>query len=57
VVYDSRQTCCGQPTFNAGHCDDTIPYARHLLSVFDDNLPVVCPPVRVWLWCVNRMDC
>ena len=43
VVYDSRQTCCGQPTFNAGYCDDTIPYARHLLKVFDENLPVVCP--------------
>ncbi len=43
VHYDPRQTCCGQPAFNAGHPDEAAHLARRMLSLFDGSLPVVAP--------------
>lgn len=43
VSYDPRQTCCGQPAFNAGHLAETIPFAQRLLRIFDGCGPVVAP--------------
>lgn len=43
VRFDPRQTCCGQPACNAGYVDEAKAVARHLLAVFDHDLPVVAP--------------
>ena len=41
--YDPRQTCCGQPAFNAGHHPEAKKVANQWLSVFQDAECVVCP--------------
>lgn len=43
VAYDPRQTCCGQPAFNAGHRDEALAVARNFVDVFRDAEVVVCP--------------
>ncbi len=43
IIYDRRQTCCGQPAFNSGYWKETLRAARHFLDVFDNGLPVVAP--------------
>jgi len=47
VLFDSDQTCCGQPPFNSGSWDSARTIARHCLRVLDldkdDPLPVVTP--------------
>jgi len=41
--YPEKQTCCGQPAFNAGHPTECLPAARHFLSTFRDFDAVVAP--------------
>ncbi|HUG43749.1 MAG TPA: (Fe-S)-binding protein [Acidobacteriota bacterium] len=36
VLYDSRQTCCGQPAYNSGHVREARKVVRHFLRVFAD---------------------
>jgi len=43
VHYDSRQTCCGQPAFNAGYRDEARQVASHFLDVFHEAGTVVSP--------------
>lgn len=44
VEFDTRQTCCGQPPFNAGFWDDARPIAARLLDIYaDSDLPLVLP--------------
>src|SRR5690349_21099337 len=43
VVYPKGQTCCGQPAFNAGYRNEARAAARHFLSVFTGNDPIVTP--------------
>lgn len=43
VVYDSQQTCCGQPAFNAGHRNEAKKVARKFIDVFTDAPPIVGP--------------
>ncbi len=43
VLYDNRQTCCGQPAFNAGHVDEATALARRFLDIFEDAEVVVAP--------------
>jgi L-lactate dehydrogenase complex protein LldE len=43
VSYDPRQTCCGQPAFNAGHPEEAIHLAKRMLRIFDGESPVVSP--------------
>lgn len=43
VHYDSRQTCCGQPAFNAGHREEALEVACHCLEVFADCETIVSP--------------
>jgi L-lactate dehydrogenase complex protein LldE len=43
VAFPERQTCCGQPAFNAGHHDDARAIARHHLAVFAGYDHVVLP--------------
>ena len=43
VAFPERQTCCGQPAFNAGHHDEARAIARHHLEVFAPFDHVVLP--------------
>ena len=44
VVFDDRQTCCGQPPFNAGDWAASRKIAEHWLSVFPSpGDPIVTP--------------
>ena len=43
VRYDQRQTCCGQPPFNAGHPDLAVSYAGKLLARYDSATTVIIP--------------
>jgi L-lactate dehydrogenase complex protein LldE len=43
AVFPKGQTCCGQPAFNAGYEKDARAAARHFLSVFDGDDPIVTP--------------
>ncbi len=44
VDYPERQTCCGQPAFNAGAWGDARPMARHTIDVLtQSDAPVVVP--------------
>ncbi len=43
VYFPSRQTCCGQVSFNSGYRAETIPLAKHFCDVFDGADIVVSP--------------
>jgi L-lactate dehydrogenase complex protein LldE len=53
VDYDPRQTCCGQPAFNAGHREEALAVATRFVEVFGggandggrgrDDRAIVCP--------------
>jgi L-lactate dehydrogenase complex protein LldE len=36
VVFDERQTCCGQPAFNTGYRSDARVFARRFIEIFED---------------------
>jgi L-lactate dehydrogenase complex protein LldE len=37
VVFDERQTCCGQPAFNTGYRHEARRLARRFIEVFEDG--------------------
>lgn len=43
VAFPERQTCCGQPAFNAGYATEARAVARHFLDVFEGAEVVVAP--------------
>jgi L-lactate dehydrogenase complex protein LldE len=43
VYYDPRQTCCGQPLFNAGDIKGASKVAKHFISVFEKSEYIVAP--------------
>ena len=43
VEFDSRQTCCGQPAFNAGYVEEARQVAQHFLEVYRDSNHIVVP--------------
>jgi L-lactate dehydrogenase complex protein LldE len=43
VEYDARQTCCGQPAFNAGYRAEALRVANHFLEVFRGKSAIVAP--------------
>ena len=43
VHYNPGQTCCGQPSFNAGFFNEAKVIAEKFLDDFDNHLPVVVP--------------
>lgn len=43
VHYNKKQTCCGQPSFNAGYWKKTLPLAQKFMNIVDTNRPVVGP--------------
>lgn len=43
VHYNPKQTCCGQPAFNAGYWDDARPVAKKFVEDFQGKEPIVGP--------------
>jgi L-lactate dehydrogenase complex protein LldE len=43
VSYNTSQTCCGQPAFNAGFWDDAREVCSKFLKDFDPNTIIVAP--------------
>ena len=43
VAYNTNQTCCGQPAFNAGFCNESKAVAEKFIKDFDNTDYVVAP--------------
>jgi L-lactate dehydrogenase complex protein LldE len=43
VDFPESQTCCGQPQFNNGYPQQTVPLAKRMIDVFKDSQYVVTP--------------
>lgn len=43
VSYNPKQTCCGQPAFNAGFWDDARSVCNKFLKDFNGSSPIVAP--------------
>lgn len=43
VVYPQRQSCCGQPAYNAGFPEQARQVARQQLEAFAEDYPVIVP--------------
>ena len=43
VVYNTNQTCCGQPAYNAGFQDDARAVCSKFLKDFEKATYIVCP--------------
>ncbi len=43
VLYNTNQTCCGQPAFNAGFCEESRAVAEKFLNDFDNADFIVAP--------------
>jgi L-lactate dehydrogenase complex protein LldE len=43
IIYDRRQTCCGQPAFNAGHRKEALNVAAHFVEIFKSAEVIVGP--------------
>lgn len=43
VEFDARQTCCGQPAFNAGYPEEALSLARRFIELFHEKDVVVSP--------------
>jgi L-lactate dehydrogenase complex protein LldE len=43
VVYNSKQTCCGQPAYNAGFWDEAKSVGAHFLRNFSEDHYIVSP--------------
>lgn len=37
VVFDERQTCCGQPAFNTGYRKDAEKFAKRFIEIFEET--------------------
>jgi L-lactate dehydrogenase complex protein LldE len=43
VVFDERQTCCGQPAFNTGYRNEAVQLAKRFIEIFEASEAVVSP--------------
>lgn len=43
VVFDARQTCCGQPAFNTGYRSEARKLAQRFIEIFEDTEVIVSP--------------
>ncbi len=43
VVYNTQQTCCGQPAYNSGYWDESRSLAKKFLADFKDDFPIITP--------------
>src|SRR5216684_1824930 len=37
VVFDERQTCCGQPAFNTGYRKEARKFAERFIKIFEES--------------------
>jgi L-lactate dehydrogenase complex protein LldE len=37
VIFDERQTCCGQPAFNTGYRREATKFARRFIEIFEES--------------------
>src|SRR5258706_12016675 len=37
VVFDERQTCCGQPAFNTGYRKEAQKFAKRFIEIFEES--------------------
>jgi len=37
VVFDERQTCCGQPAFNTGYRKDAKKFAKRFIEIYEES--------------------
>lgn len=37
VVFDERQTCCGQPAFNTGYRSEAVKFAKRFIEIFEES--------------------
>jgi L-lactate dehydrogenase complex protein LldE len=37
IVFDERQTCCGQPAFNTGYRHEAQKFAKRFIEIFEDT--------------------
>lgn len=43
VDFPDTQTCCGQPSYNSGYREKTLPAMQHMITVFEQSEYVVAP--------------
>ena len=43
VEFPTSQSCCGQPHYNSGYPDETVPLVRRFVRAFDDYDVIVSP--------------
>ncbi len=43
VSYNSKQTCCGQPAFNAGYWNEAKAVSRKFINDYDEDTYIVAP--------------
>ena len=43
VIYPPGQTCCGQPPFNSGYCQEARQVAASQMALFPKPIPVIVP--------------
>lgn len=43
VDYPQEQTCCGQPAFNAGYCEESTRFAARFIAIFGKSSAIVAP--------------
>ncbi|HLA96754.1 MAG TPA: heterodisulfide reductase-related iron-sulfur binding cluster, partial [Pyrinomonadaceae bacterium] len=37
IVFDERQTCCGQPAFNTGYRNEAQKFAKRFIEIFEES--------------------
>ena len=43
VIFPKNQTCCGQPAFNSGFCEESLEVASHQVGLFYKDIPIIIP--------------
>ena len=43
VIFPQKQTCCGQPAFNAGHQNEARSVAALQVRLFPKDIPIIIP--------------
>ncbi len=43
VIFDERQTCCGQPAFNTGYRKEARQFAKRFIEIFEHSEVIVSP--------------
>jgi L-lactate dehydrogenase complex protein LldE len=43
IIYDFRQTCCGQPAYNTGYTPEALRLAKNFIHIFQDAEYIITP--------------